>query len=110
MRCAGQHAPRGGVFMIRGRVAARAAEVCGLAVVAMSCSNGSDPDRSEPVASQAERSVTIAQTPLDGAAIPKYVDPLPTFTGHRVQGTALSVDMREFQQPILPASIYATLP
>jgi spore coat protein A, manganese oxidase len=102
--------PARGGYMIRLRIGARAAEGCVLAVFAMSCSNGSGLDRSERIASQASRSVLIAQTPLDGATVPKYVDPLPTSTGHRVQGTALTVDMREFRQQILPASIYAALP
>ncbi len=50
-----------------------------------------------------------AQVPLAGTAIPKYVDPLPTFP-FRVDGTkALTVTMDEFQQQVLPASIYAPL-
>jgi FtsP/CotA-like multicopper oxidase with cupredoxin domain len=53
----------------------------------------------------------ILQTPLPGKSIPKYVDPLPTFVGARVQaGTAYSVEMDEFQQQMLPASLYAGLP
>src|SRR5690242_4591879 len=51
-----------------------------------------------------------AQTPLDGNSIPKFVDRLPTLAGKRVDGTStLSVNMEEFQQKVLPASVYARL-
>jgi FtsP/CotA-like multicopper oxidase with cupredoxin domain len=47
---------------------------------------------------------------MDGATIPKFVEPLPTFVGSRVDGTRpLSVTMVEHQQQILPASVYAGL-
>jgi FtsP/CotA-like multicopper oxidase with cupredoxin domain len=53
-------------------------------------------------------SVTTPQTPLAGTSIPRFVDPLPTFNGRRVNGTAtVNVNMQEFQQKILPASVYA---
>ena len=57
-------------------------------------------------------SVLVAQTPLDGATVPKYVAPLTTLgDGARVDGTrAINVDMVEFQQRILPSSMYASLP
>jgi FtsP/CotA-like multicopper oxidase with cupredoxin domain len=52
----------------------------------------------------------VAQTPLQGTTIPRFVDPLPTFNGRRVDGTAtVNVNMQEFQQKVLPASIYAPL-
>jgi FtsP/CotA-like multicopper oxidase with cupredoxin domain len=95
--------------MRRLRRAARAANVCVLAVSALGCKDGSPPDRAEVIASHAAPALAAAQTPLVGSTIPKYVDPLPTFTGQRVQGTALTVDMRELQQQILPASVYAGL-
>jgi spore coat protein A len=44
-----------------------------------------------------------AQTPLDGASIPKFVDPLPTFAGQRVGGPVVYVAMKETQQQVLPA-------
>jgi len=51
---------------------------------------------------------TLQQTALDGATLPKYVEPLPTFAGQRVNGRqAVSVNMLEFQQKILPASFYS---
>ena len=51
------------------------------------------------------------QSTLPGARIPKYVDPVPTFNGKRIDGkAAVTVDMVEFQQKILPASVYASLP
>jgi spore coat protein A len=51
----------------------------------------------------------IAQTALLGSDIPKYVDPLPTFVGARVSATNISVSIAEFQQQVLPASIYGDL-
>jgi spore coat protein A len=48
--------------------------------------------------------------PLPGATIPKYIEPLPTFTTSRVQGAALTVEMQEFQQRVLPSHVYAGLP
>jgi len=58
-----------------------------------------------------EASVLQGQVPLDGNAVPKFVDPLPTFNGRRANATAtLSINMQEFQQKILPASVYARLP
>ena len=63
------------------------------------------------VSSNTAPSVMVAQTPLDGGAIPKYVDPVPLLGGARVSGTStVNVDMVEFQQKLLPASIYAALP
>jgi len=52
----------------------------------------------------------VVQVVLDGATVPKYVEPLPTFDGKRVGGAAIMVDMVEFQQKILPASMYADVP
>ncbi|HXI60769.1 MAG TPA: multicopper oxidase [Polyangia bacterium] len=51
------------------------------------------------------------QTPLDGASIPKYVEALPTLSDTRVDvSSTAQVDMLEFRQKVLPASIYASLP
>lgn len=53
----------------------------------------------------------VAQYVLEGDAIPKFVDPLPTFNGQRVDGTKkLKVYAEEFQQKILPESFYESLP
>jgi len=52
----------------------------------------------------------IRQVPLPGKNIPKYVDPLPTFVGKRVTGTALTVSMEEFQQFVMPQAMYALDP
>ncbi len=54
-------------------------------------------------------SVTVPQTPLPGASIPQFVEPLTTFVGRRVTSASFGVSMREFQQKILPDSIYSTL-
>src|SRR5262245_2098871 len=55
-------------------------------------------------------SSSTLQTPLAGTSIPKFVDPLPTFVGRRVNATVpLQVNMEEFQQKVLPASVYAPL-
>src|ERR1700743_295778 len=51
-------------------------------------------------------SVSRAQTPLPSARIPKYVTPLRTFTGARVSATDLTTRMVEFQQQVLPPSMY----
>ena len=54
------------------------------------------------IGSTAGASVQVPQVPLAGNAIPKYVDPLPTFAGNRVDGTKpLTVTMEEFQQQVL---------
>ena len=48
--------------------------------------------------------------PLPGTSLPKFVDALPTFNGRRADGTAtLHVSMEEFQQKVLPESVYAGL-
>jgi|SRR5581483_3368844 len=54
-------------------------------------------------------SVQVPPTPLPGAKIPQFVDALPTFVGRRVTGTFVTVDMREFQQKVLPESVYSEL-
>lgn len=55
-------------------------------------------------------SATLPQTPLTSSTIPQFVEPLTTFVGQRVSSTSFSVTMREFQQKVLPDSIYATMP
>lgn len=54
-------------------------------------------------------SVTLPQTPLLGANIPQFVEPLTTFVGRRVNSSSLSAVMEEFQQKVLPDSLYATM-
>jgi spore coat protein A len=77
----------------------------------LACGSNPDPAMIERVASVSQASVRVPQLPLDGAAVTKYVDALPLLSGSRVDGTAtVSVDMREFQQKVLPASFYADLP
>src|SRR5215467_11307873 len=62
------------------------------------------------VSSSAQPSVLVAQTPLDGATVPKYVSRLTTLSGSRQDGTrSVSVDMEEFQQKMLPSSMYSNL-
>ncbi len=61
------------------------------------------------VQTRSSASVTVPQTALDGSLIPQFQDPLPTFIGKRVSSTSFSVRMLEFQQKILPASIYSSL-
>ena len=58
----------------------------------------------------ASASAQIDQTALQGADIPKYVDPVPTFTGARISAANINVSISEFQQQILPATIYSGLP
>jgi len=62
-------------------------------------------------ASYLQANQQIIQYVLDGASIPKFVEPLPTFNGKRVDGTKrLTVTAEEFQQKILPDSFYESLP
>src|SRR5882672_3031096 len=54
--------------------------------------------------------VPAVQALLDGATLPKYTEAVPTFNGRRVDGrSAVTVDMVEFQQKILPEAFYASL-
>lgn len=85
------------------------------ATCAAGCDQAGDP-AAEPITIAAAvgasgDSATVPQTPLPGTSIPRFVDPLPTFNGRRVDATAtVNVEMQEFQQKVLPASIYAGLP
>lgn len=80
--------------------------IIGAAALLAACTGGAP-----PTGASAAPSVIVAQTPLDGATVPKYVEPLPTQAGARANGTAtVRVDMVEFQQRLLPASVYAGLP
>lgn len=54
-------------------------------------------------------SVSLPQTPLDGATIPQFTEPLTTFVGQRVTSTSFNVTMKEFQQKVLPDSLYSTM-
>src|SRR5258708_8283516 len=51
-------------------------------------------------------SVSQAQTPLPSANITKYVTALRTFNGHRVESSSFTSKMVEFQQVVLPPSMY----
>jgi spore coat protein A len=51
-------------------------------------------------------SAQTPQVPLPGAHIPKYVDPLFSFVGKRVTSTDFITRISEFQQLVLPASVY----
>src|SRR5262245_20937900 len=58
-------------------------------------------------ASRVIASVSQPQTPLPSANIPKYVTALRTFAGGRVVSrTSFNTKMVEFQQPVLPSSMY----
>jgi spore coat protein A len=50
------------------------------------------------------------QTALSGADIPKYVDPLPKLGEPRVSAAHVIVTVEEFQQHVLPRTLYAGLP
>jgi FtsP/CotA-like multicopper oxidase with cupredoxin domain len=59
------------------------------------------------VTAQAQPSVIVPQTPLDGATVPKYVERLPLLGADRVDGTqSVTVHMEEFQQKMLPAAMH----
>ncbi len=55
-------------------------------------------------------SATLPQTPLASSSIPQFVEPLTTFVGKRVTSTSFNTVMQEFQQKILPDSMYTMLP
>ena len=79
----------------------------GLVTLTLGCDAGVDPAATTV---RSGYSVSFPQTPLEGTSIPRFVDPLPTFNGRRVDGTAtVNVNMQEFQQKVLPASIYSSL-
>ena len=66
--------------------------------------------KSAATASLKTTSTLTGQTPLPGNSVPKFVDPLPTLSGARVDGTkTVQIDMEEFQQKVLPASVYTHL-
>ena len=70
-----------------------------------------DANPADPAGVTTQASVRTPQVALDGNTIPKFVDPLPTFNGRRINGSAtLNVNMQEFQQRVLPAAVYAGLP
>jgi FtsP/CotA-like multicopper oxidase with cupredoxin domain len=71
---------------------------------------GQSPSATDTTGTTTQASVRTPQTPLDGNTVPKFVDQLPTFNGRRVSGTTtVNVNMQEFQQKILPASVYTGL-
>jgi hypothetical protein len=93
---------------LTGIVYSRAAWVAATVVI-LSCTgeDGAEPN----VGSTSNPSVSVRQTPLDGARIDKYVEAVPRLGANRVDGTAtVRVDMLEFQQRILPAGFYASRP
>ncbi len=59
-------------------------------------------------------SVQIAQTPLPGKSIPKFVEPLPVFgpagSIPRVASANMAVTISEVRQKVLPTSLYSNLP
>src|SRR5690606_40907422 len=60
---------------------------------------------------QATANQQIIQHVLDGTTIPKFVEPVPLFNKKRVKVTKkLKVSAEEFQQKLLPATFYKTLP
>ncbi len=71
---------------------------------------GQSPGPADTTGTTTQASVRTPQTALVGNNLPKFVDQLPTFNGRRVSGTAtVNVNMQEFQQKVLPASVYAGL-
>jgi spore coat protein A len=80
--------------------------VMAMATTAASCDN----KPTEDVTVRQGASVTVPQTPLSGNTVAKFVDPLPTFSGRRSDGTTTqNVVMQEFQQKVLPNAFYNTL-
>ncbi|MBO0884509.1 MAG: hypothetical protein J2P17_30090, partial [Mycobacterium sp.] len=58
----------------------------------------------------ARASVLLPQVPLPGSQIPQFAEPLPTFVGSRVDSSSYTTTVQEFQQIVLPSSVYANLP
>jgi len=58
----------------------------------------------------ASASDQVPQTALPGSSIARYVTPLTTFAGRRVNSSSVTVGMHEFQQNVLPDSVYSSLP
>src|SRR6478736_5017359 len=78
----------------------RAIGLLGSTALMLGCGLGNDLDPG--VQTQMSASVSSPQTPLDGTTLPRFVDPLPTFNGRRVNGTpTVQANMQEFQQKIL---------
>ncbi len=72
---------------------------------------GQSPGTADTTGTTTQASVRTPQTALVGNNLPKFVDQLPTFVGRRISGNGtLNVAMQEFQQKILPASVYAGRP
>ncbi|TMQ17816.1 MAG: bilirubin oxidase [Deltaproteobacteria bacterium] len=87
---------------------ARTASLGLAGAAALGCTSDGQPLQ---VSAYTAPSVTTPQTALDGATVPKYVTRLTTLSGSRVDGTrTVNVDMEEFQQKVLPSSVYANLP
>ncbi len=64
-----------------------------------------------PITAYMAANQQVQQYVIDGASIPKFVEPLTTFNGKRLDGTRnLTVTAEEFQQKILPESFYKKLP
>ncbi len=73
--------------------------------------SGTGSDGGADVSAAPQMIMPPQQPTLDGTKLPKYVDDVPTFNGRRIDGkAAVTVDMVEFQQKILPATVYANLP
>jgi spore coat protein A len=84
----------------------RAGVICAGAALLVACGAAD----SEQIGRVSQASVRVPQTPLDGNSIPKFVDQVPRFNGRRQDATVtLDVRMQEFQQRVLPASVYSNL-
>src|SRR6478735_7572075 len=86
--------------------------LCVSLLVGLGCSSNDTPT----IAVHTDDGGTDGLTPpiqptLVGSTIDKYVDEVPTFAGRRVDGReSVSVNMFEFQQKVLPATFYDSLP
>ena len=83
----------------------------GAAVAAATLAAGCGGEVAESsITASRSKAVEVPQVALPGADIPKYVDAVPTFSGKRIDATqTATVQMLEFQQKVLPASIYSGL-
>src|SRR5262249_39780280 len=91
------------------RTVGRVVALCAASAVMVGCGVGDEPDQG--IETVTGKSVRTPQTPLDGNNIPKFVDQLPLLQGTRSNGgETQQITMQEFQQKILPNSVYAGRP
>jgi len=75
--------PKGTASARAMRAALHVTGACAVSFWIAGCGASASP---EGIGATSQASVTTPQTPLDGNTLPKFVEPLPTFNGRRVNG------------------------